>query len=43
MLEVNERMPEFQLRNGQREVVTDADFDGAISVIAFFPLAFSGG
>lgn len=43
MLQVGDSMPEFTLMNGDREKVTDEAFRGAIAVIAFYPLAFTGG
>jgi peroxiredoxin len=43
MLEVGSSMPEFMLRNPQREEVTQADFAGSISIFAFYPMAFTGG
>ncbi len=43
MLEVGSSMPEFMLRNSQREEVTQADFAGSIAIFAFYPMAFTGG
>ena len=43
MLEVGAQMPDFTLRNAQREVVTQDDFAGSIAVLAFYPMAFTGG
>ncbi len=43
MLQVGDRMPEFSLRNAQREVVTHDAFLGAVSVLAFYPMSFTGG
>ncbi len=43
MLEVGAQMPDFTLRNTQREVVTQDDFAGSIAVLAFYPMAFTGG
>lgn len=43
MLVVGDQMPEFSLRDAQREEVTQQHFDGSIAVIAFYPLAFTGG
>ena len=43
MLQTGERMPEFSLRNAQREEVTHEAFQGSIAVLAFFPMAFTGG
>jgi peroxiredoxin len=43
MLEVGTSMPSFTLRNAQREEVTQDDFAGSIAVLAFYPMAFTGG
>lgn len=43
MLQVGDRMPDFVLRNTQREEVTQEAFLGAPSVIAFYVMAFTGG
>lgn len=43
MLEIGSSMPEFTLRDPQREEVTQDAFAGAISVFAFYPMAFTGG
>lgn len=43
MLQVGDRMPEFTLRNAQREKVTQDDFLGSVSVLAFYPMSFTGG
>jgi peroxiredoxin len=43
MLQVGDRMPEFTLRNTQREEVTQDDLLGSIAIAAFFPMAFTGG
>ena len=43
MLEVGAQLPAFSLRNTQREEVTDAAFRGTIAVLAFYPMAFTGG
>ncbi len=43
MLAVGDRMPDFTLRNTEREEVTQEYFDGSIAVIAFYPMAFTGG
>jgi len=43
MLEVGSSMPSFTLRNAQREEVTQEDFTGSIAVLAFYPMAFTGG
>jgi len=43
MLEVGSQMPAFTLRNPQRENVTQEAFAGSIAVLAFYPMAFTGG
>ena len=43
MLEPGERMPEFALRDPDRERVTNDSFTGEITVIAFYPMSFTGG
>lgn len=43
MLAIGEKMPEFTLRNTQREEVTEKDLLGATAVVAFYPMAFTGG
>jgi len=43
MLEVGATMPAFTLRNTQREEVTQDDYAGSITVLAFYPMAFTGG
>jgi peroxiredoxin len=43
MLGIGDRMPEFVLRDTQRHEVTPQDFQGAISVLAFYAMAFTGG
>jgi peroxiredoxin Q/BCP len=43
MLQVGDRMPAFELRDPQREKVTQDDFLGAVSVLAFYPMSFTGG
>ena len=43
MLDVGDGMPEFTLRDAQREKVTQNDLRGAVAVIAFYPMAFTGG
>ena len=43
MLQVGDRMPSFALRDTKREEVTDGDLAGRIAVMAFFPMAFTGG
>ncbi|HJM88463.1 MAG TPA: redoxin domain-containing protein [Dehalococcoidia bacterium] len=43
MLEIGAKMPDFTLRNTQREEVTQEMFDGSIAIMAFYPMAFTGG
>lgn len=43
MLQTGDRMPAFTLRNTAREDVTEKDLLGQITVVAFYPLAFTGG
>lgn len=43
MLEVGAQMPEFTMRDTKREEVTREFFRGAPAVLAFFPMAFTGG
>ena len=43
MLEVGSAMPQFTLRDPKREEVTQDAFAGSITVIAFYPMAFTGG
>lgn len=43
MLEAGASMPEFKTRNTQREEVTDEAFRRHVAVLAFFPMAFTGG
>ena len=41
MIEVNEKAPDFTLKNTSKEDVSLADFSGAV-VLAFYPGAFTG-
>jgi peroxiredoxin len=43
MLEPGAALPTFTLQNPKREAVTDDAFRGAPAVLAFFPMAFTGG
>ncbi len=43
MLEVGAKLPEFAMRDAQREEVTQEHFAGSIAVLAFYPMAFTGG
>lgn len=43
MLEVGTQIPSFSLRDTARAEVTEQDFAGQIAVLAFFPMAFTGG
>ena len=43
MLQVGDHMPDFKLRDPERNEVTQDDLKGSISVMAFYVLAFTGG
>ena len=43
MLQPGDSMPEFALRDPEREKFTDEKLRGAIAVIAFYPMSFTGG
>ena len=43
MLQIGDRMPEFKLRDKERQEVTQQDFAGEIAVLAFYPMSFTGG
>jgi peroxiredoxin len=43
MLEVGAKLPEFTMRNSHREEVTQEQFGESIAVLAFYPMAFTGG
>ena len=43
MLQVGDRMPEFTLRDNERKEVTQEALKGTVSVVAFYPMAFTGG
>ena len=43
MLEPGAALPTFTLLNTKREAVTDQAFRGTPAVLAFFPMAFTGG
>ena len=43
MLQVGERMPSFTLRNAERGKVTESEFAGSVTVLAFYPMSFTGG
>ena len=43
MLQPGDRMPEFTLRDPDREEFTHEQLLGAISVVAFYPMSFTGG
>lgn len=43
MLQPGDSMPEFSLRDPEREKFTDERLRGAIAVIAFYPMSFTGG
>ncbi len=42
-LNMGDRAPEFTLRDGEGKPVSLSDFRGRIVVLAFYPLAFTGG
>lgn len=42
-IEVGQAAPAFSLRNKKREEVTGDSFPGKRLVLAFYPLAFTGG
>src|SRR5262245_19867558 len=43
MLQVGDRMPAFSLRDAERKEVTQDEFLGSVSVLAFYPMSFTGG
>jgi len=43
MLQAGDAIPEFTLRDPEREKFTDANLRGAIAVVAFYPMSFTGG
>jgi peroxiredoxin len=43
MLQPGDRMPEFQLRDPDREQFTNEELTGQIAVVAFYPMSFTGG
>ena len=43
MLQPGEQMPEFRLRDPDREAFTNEHFTGDVAVIAFYPMSFTGG
>lgn len=43
MLEIGAAMPEFALRDPDREKFTDAELRGSVAVVAFYPMSFTGG
>jgi peroxiredoxin len=42
-IEVGQPVPAFSLRDRQREEVTQESYPGKHLVLAFYPLAFTGG
>ena len=42
-LEIGQPAPAFSLRNRNREEITGESFPGKHLVLAFYPLAFTGG
>ncbi len=43
MLQPGNALPEFTLRQPDREKYTDEQLRGAIAVLAFYPMSFTGG
>ena len=43
MLQPGDALPEFRLRQPDRERFTDQQLRGAIAVVAFYPMSFTGG
>ena len=43
MLKIGSSLPEFALRDAQRDEITQDNFADSISVFAFYPMAFTGG
>ena len=43
MLQPGEALPEFTLRQPDREKFTDEQLRGGIAVVAFYPMSFTGG
>lgn len=43
MLQPGDALPEFRLRQPDRETFTDQQLRGAIAVVAFYPMSFTGG
>jgi len=43
MLQVGDHMPEFVLRDSKREKITNEDLTGQVSIVAFYPMSFTGG
>lgn len=43
MLQIGDRMPAFLLRSSDRTEVTEQHFAGSITVLAFYPMAFTPG
>ena len=43
MLQPGAALPEFALRDPEREKFTDEQLRGAIAVVAFYPMSFTGG
>lgn len=43
MLQPGDRMPEFKLRDPDREEFTHEALAGQIAIVAFYPMSFTGG
>jgi len=43
MLLIGSQMPEFVVRDTERQKISTQDFKNTITVIAFYPMAFTGG
>jgi peroxiredoxin len=43
MLQPGDSLPQFSLRDPDREKFTDEELRGAIAVVAFYPMSFTGG
>ena len=43
MLQPGDAMPQFTLRDPEREKFSDDELRGEVAVIAFYPMSFTGG
>ena len=43
MLQPGDPLPEFALRDPEREKFTDEELRGSIAIVAFYPMSFTGG